>query len=388
MPVDISNTPPLRLNPNQELRFTRPETELYVGQVLKAVVVKSLSESQVLININGENINAQTSQHIEPGELLQVKVIQSDEDPIVLQILKDNSPLTPLAAELARTLPRQASATQLLASLYELSHAINLPTALKQQINQFLASISSVSQLPQQLAQAIANSGLFWEAALLNWRRNKSSGLQTDFKGQCLRLLAALIEEGAMTPSTHTSNEQRESLLLPGAIPQPLPQASAQSFSGQALSTVLASLREQTEQVLARIKTGQLNNLLQPEGQPYSIMLDLPLGTNRGFDLIALSIKEERQGTPFPSSSWSISFALNLPELGDIQARVKINELAIDVQINAEKQETLILLEANQSIFDNLMANLGLTLRLWNLQLGLEKQNIEGSNLRLLDIRI
>ena len=396
MPVDISHTPNIRLNPTQELKLTKPDTELYVGQILKAVIVKSLSENQVLININGENINALTSQHIDPGDILQVRVLKNDEETVVLQVLRESPPLTPMEAALAKTLPKQAPATHLFASLHEFENLTNLPANVKQQINQFLASITSINQLPQQLAQAIANSGLFWEAALLNWRKNgaNNTNIQNDFKGQCLRLLDTLLKEGAKTAESARNHSspllpaQRENLPLPGAIPQPLAQLPNQSLAELPEQTLLNILCEQTEQVLARIKTSQLTNLLKPADQPISLMLDLPLRTETGFVVIPLLIKEYRQDTPPSSSSWSITFAVNLTDLGDIQAKIKLQNMAIDVQINAERQETLALLEANQHAFDMLLTNIGLTLRLWSLHLGLDDQDIDTCNLRLLDIRI
>ena len=394
MPVDISHTPDFRVNPTQELKLTKPDTELYVGQILKAVIIKSLSENQVLININGKNINALTSQHIDPGDILQVKVLKNDEATVVLQVLRESPPLTPMEAALAKTLPKQAPATHLFASLHEFETLTNLPSNVKQQIHQFLASITPINQLPQQLAQAIANSGLFWEAALLNWRKNgaNTTNLQNDFKGQCLRLLDTLLREGAKTAESARNLScplaQRENLPLPGAIPQPLAQLPNQSLAELPKQALLNTLGELTEQVLARIKTSQLTNLLKPADQPINLMLDLPLRTEAGFVVIPLLIKEHRQDTPPSSSSWSITFAVNLTDLGDIQAKIKLQDMSIDVQINAEKQETLALLEVNQHAFDMLLTNMGLSLRLWSLHLGLEDQDIDTCNLRLLDIRI
>lgn len=388
MPVDLSNTPSIRLNPTQELKLTKPDTELYVGQVLKAVVVKQLAENQVLININGENINAQTSQHLEPGDLLQVKVMKTDEGTIILQVLRESPPLTPMEAALAKTLPRQAPATHFFATLAALEN-INLPPVVRQRINELFMSITSITEFPQQLSQGIANSGLFWEAALLNWRRNNSSANpQNDFKGQCLRLLNMLINEGAKAASgAALPANSRESLPLPGAIPQPMHQLLAHSFAEKSMGTILNVLREQTEQVLARIKTTQLTNLLQPADQPFTLMLDLPLRTNSGVDIIPIHIKEHRQEAT-ETSSWSISFAVSLADLGDVQAQLKMQDMAIDIQINAEKQNTIELLNTHQKAFDELLTNLGLTLRLWNVHLGLEERDIDTCNLRLLDIRI
>lgn len=391
MAVDISQTPSVRLNPMQELKLTKPDTELYVGQILKAVIIKALSENQVLININGEHINALSSQHLEPGDILQVKVMKNEDGTVVLQVLRDAPPLTPMEAALAKTLPKQAPATHLFATLNELHNLTSLPVNVRQQINQLLASITSINQLPQQLALAIANSGLFWEAALLNWLKNKTSKtLQNDFKGRCLSLLNTLINEGAVAPNPTNSQTtpQRENLPLPGAIPQPLHQLLSQSLSELSSNAILNVLREQTEQVLARIKTSQLTNLLKSSDQPLNLMLDLPLRTDAGLEVIPLLIKEYRQETPPSSSSWSITFAVNLTVLGDIQAKIKLQNMAIDIQINAEKQETIELLEANQHAFDVLLTSIGLTLRLWCLHLGLEEHDIDTCNLRLLDIRI
>lgn len=389
MSVDISNTPSLRLNPTQELKFTKPATELYIGQILKAVVVKTLSESQVLININGENINAQTSQHLNPGDMLQIKVLNTHEEPIVLQILKNSTPLTFIEAALAKTLPMQAPATQFLSSLVTLTHATNLPLAINQQIKQLLASITSLSQLPQQLAQAIACSGLFLESALLNQRRkNTNIHLQNDFKGQCLRLLAALSNEKVQKTSTLASFIEKESLYLPGAGLIPLHQAPLKSFSGQPIASVLALLREQTEQVLARIKTNQLTHLMQASEEAYSLSLELALSTATGIELISLAIKEEQQNEISFGKSWSINFAIHLAKLGTIQAKLTLRGQAVEVQINTEKQETISLLTKNQPIFDSLMTQLGLNLRLWNLRLGLEEQADNSIELHLLDIRI
>lgn len=105
MPVDIGYTPSIRLNPIQELKITKPDIELYAGQILKTVVVKELNENQVLININGQNINANTAHHFDAGELLQVKVVLANGETI-LQVLHEppfNAYTNGLVTSLAQT---------------------------------------------------------------------------------------------------------------------------------------------------------------------------------------------------------------------------------------------------------------------------------------------
>lgn len=389
MAVDISNTPSIRLNPVQELKLTKPDTELYVGQLLKTVVVKTLSENQVLININGQNINAKTAHHFSPGEVLQVKVMMTEGETI-LQVLRNPPALTPLQTALLHTLPKQAPATHFLASLSVLDNMPNLPPIIKEQIQQLLANITPLSQLPQQLAQSISHSGSFWEAALLQWHRKGAGELNRDFKGQCLRLLALLMSAGSSSKPSINSEApsfQSDTLPLPGAVPQPLQRLPPPSFTEQSLDNILAVLREQTEQVLARIKTSQLMHLLNPADQTYSLMLDLPLRTDTGLEVLPLLIKEHRQQQS-AESSWSISFAVNFTNLGNIQAKLRLKETMIDIQMNAEKSETIDLLTATQQTIDELLQELGLTLGLWTLHLGLEDNDIDTSNFRLLDIKI
>ncbi|WED43270.1 flagellar hook-length control protein FliK [Legionella cardiaca] len=390
MAVEIpNNTPIVRLEPIQELKQTKAVTELYVGQILKTVVVKALSENQVLININGQNLNARTSHHVEPGELLQVKVLQTEGE-AVLQILRTPLQTNPLQTALMQTLPKQAPPAYLLATLSGLGALPNLPATIQQQIQQLLASITPLTQLPQHLAQAISHSGIFWENSLLNWRRdNPKESLNLDFKGQCLRLLTMLNSQLPLSNTLRNpaSYYESDTLSLPANFPQPQRSLLPLSFTDQPLEQVLAILREHTAHTLARIETNQLLHLLSAQEAPYSLMLDLPVNTLAGLEVIPLKLEDNRQKNA-QASGWSISFAIHLTNLGDIQAKVSLQGSAIDIQLYAEKEETVEFLAASQQIFANLLQELNLSLNLWNVNLGLFSEEIDTSNLHLLDIRI
>src|SRR5690606_12178487 len=140
MNTDHLSTQSVRLNPTQELKLAKPAIDLYVGQVLKAVVINSLSENQVTISINGQNINANTAHHFVPGELMQVKVVQIGEETI-LQIIPEKTSPSILQSAIAQNLPRQASATQLFALLSVLQNHQQLPQSLNQSIQQLMTSL-------------------------------------------------------------------------------------------------------------------------------------------------------------------------------------------------------------------------------------------------------
>lgn len=390
MPVDISNnnTPLVRLAPIQELKLTKATTELYVGQILKTVVVKALSENQVLININGQNINARTSHHVNPGELLQVKVLQTEGEAI-LQVLRSQPQLNSLQAALMQTLPKQASPSYLLATLTGLSTISNLPESIRQQVQHLLTTISPLTQLPKQLAQSINYSGIFWENSLLNWRReNSKEFLSLDFKGQCLRLFNLLNTQLPNLPRVSHTHYESDALPLPGANPQPHRTISPLSYSGQTIAHILATLREQTSQTLARVETNQLLHLLTPQDEPYNLMIELPVNTLAGLEVIPIKIEEQRQQNASGVSSWSISFAVHLSHLGDIQAKVKLQDTTIDIEINADKQETVDILSTSQQAFAELLRDLQLNLNGWKVHLGLLPEEVDTSNLHLLDIRV
>lgn len=389
MAVEIVQTPSVRLTPGQELKLNKPDTELYVGQILKTVVVKALSENQVMININGQNINAETSHRFNAGELLQVKVTARSGHEAILQVLRESPQLTAVQKALAQALPRQASATHLLATLAAVENRPELPAIVRHQIHQLLASLTPLAQLPQQLGQAIQHSGLFWEATLLNWRRSNPT-LDKDFKGQCLGMLGLLADAGvkASQPAKMPTLSAAEPLPLPGAIPQPMHRQPPLAFEEQTIASLLAVLREQTEQTLARIQTGQLTHLMQQPEKPYSLMLDLPLQTDSGPEVIPLLISEHRPADPAKASTWSISFAVHLEPLGDIQAKVSLQDKSVDIQIHSSQQETLELLQLHQHTFNELLSELELELRVWGLHPGLQEPEMDTSGVRLLDIRI
>ena len=397
---------------SQEIKLSKLDLALYLGQALKAVVLTPPNDGEVTININGQNINAKTSHHFTPGETLNVKVVNT-EDEIVLQVQQQaqNAPglqKTILQNALLQALPKQAPATNLLENLEQLvqnsqlGQNDKLPAAIMQQIKTLLATIPALSQLPQQLSKAINQSGVFLESALLQWQPGMpSEPLQTDFKAQYLKLLNSLpielknnflLSSQSNTQDTNTSL-QREPLPLPGAIPQPLHKDAVLNLADKTPETIQTVIHEQINQALSRITANQVTHLTQNAQMDdnktgFLIMLDIPVKTpENDIDVIPLMIKQ-RKPTATEPTQWSISFAVSLSELGDMQGTVTLNGTEVNVKINTEKQETIDTLHHYEGDMQSLLKDLGLNLGGFNIKLGLDNNQIQTENLHLLDIRI
>jgi hypothetical protein len=390
MAVEMNKTPNIRLTPGQEIKLAKPATELYVGQVLKAVVVTPLTNDQVLININGQNLNAKSSHQFRPGELLEVKVIANHNE-TVLEVQQKPPSLSILQSALLQVLPKQAPPTNLLQTLSQLANAEQLPHPLSQQIKAILSNITPLSQLPQQLMQAISRSGVFLESSLFEWQRGMSSQkLKADFKGQCRQLLESLPVKPGNTPCPTMESQAKvhhqDPLPLAGAIPQPMKREALPDLLSLTTEGLQHLLREQVGQVLARITANQIHHLSNDQNG-YLMMLDLPIKTAESIDVIPLMIQQHK-AEPMHPSKWSVSFALSLARLGDIQATVSLSAQSVDIKINTEKSLTMDTLNQYQDEMRTVLSESGLNLRHWKLQIGLESNHIDVANLHLLDIRI
>ena len=228
MAIEMNNTSGIKLSSKEEISLNKSTSELYVGQILKAVVMAAPSNNQVMLNINGQNLNARSSHHFTPGELLELKVLDSEDETILEIQTKIPSPSI-LQNALLQNLPRQAPPTYLLQMLNQLKNSSDLPALLTDQIKTILDNIFSLSQLEQQFIQAIKQSGLFLESSLFEWQQNMNpQQLKKDFKGQCVKLLKSLplsteVRNNLCLPSNLESRLlEQDTLPLPGAIPQPL----------------------------------------------------------------------------------------------------------------------------------------------------------------------
>lgn len=198
MLVDIPGIQNLKLPVGQEIKLQQDPNQLKIGQIFKVVVVASVGESRLMLNLDGANINAKTSHQFYPGEELKVKVEKQDGE-TVLKIQNREFSQQILNQALRTVLPRQAPADQLLntiKALNQLPEALknSLPPATQQALSQLTQVIPTRQQLshPDGLKQAIQNSGTFLESKLATPSTQHSPNIQQDFKTQLLKVLSNL----------------------------------------------------------------------------------------------------------------------------------------------------------------------------------------------------
>jgi hypothetical protein len=400
----------------QEVKLAKLDQVLYLGQALKAVVLTPLNNGEVTIDINGQSINAKTSFPFTPGDTLDVKVVDTENE-IVLQV---QQPATQAATAqktlqnaLLQALPKQTPPTSLLdnleqlvdpkqPTLQQLNKLAQLPPEIVQQIRTLLATIPDVTQLPQLISKIVNQSGVFLESTLLQSQPGMpNEQLKGDLKAQFLKLLNSLPIDLKSSFLLNASREEnanpmlnRDPLPLPGAIPQPLHKDAVFNLMDKSPAAIQTVIHEQINQALSRITANQVNHLSQNQFAPddnktgFLIMMDIPVKTPQNdIDVIPLMIKQ-RKATATQPTQWSISFALSLSELGDMQGTVTLNGTNVNVKINTENQEAIDTLNQYEDEMHTLLEQLGLNLGGFNLKLGLENNNIQTENLHLLDIRI
>ena len=122
---------------------------------------------------------------------------------------------------------------------------------------------------------------------------------------------------------------------------QPNPQSTAESLLALLRNTLaLQELQQLTDNALSRIQANQLGSANREAGPAFLLHLDLPVAHDK--DVRNLQLQFERHGgnsdTP---DEWNVTINFNLPELGPIQARVRLRENRLTTRFEAGRAETV-----------------------------------------------
>lgn len=168
------------------------------------------------------------------------------------------------------------------------------------------------------LRQAVLNSGLFLEARLA---RGDTAAVQEDFRVGLLRLLHAVKEQTA-APTTAT----------PRATNLPALMLSA---------AALGELSQQIEGALARVKVQQLHTLGTQSGPDPAWLLELPLRSGTGQEVLRLRI--QREGSNQDASGapgWSVRLHFDSAQHGAVDSVVTLLGGKVGVSFWAEQPQT------------------------------------------------
>lgn len=236
-------------------------------------------------------------------------------------------PLMQQAVEAAQATAaiRQSGMSALLADVAPALAAANLPTAVKAAVGQLIA-FGLRSEGPIDAAAirtAIARSGLFLEARLAQ----TPSAPPADLKAALLVLQQALVAAGAAGGLRNTKSPSPPPT-RGGALAGQSARAAVLS-AGDAPVFQLATLREETEQALARQSLHQLASLPDETGGS-RWMFELPVATPQGAAVAQFAIERDAPEDPGageqPKPTWRARFAFDLPPLGPIHAHLRLRD--------------------------------------------------------------
>ncbi|GAB3375169.1 flagellar hook-length control protein FliK [Spongiibacter taiwanensis] len=435
--------------PSQPAAVNRPAGPAPVIPADRVLIATVLGErANHLYELASGNLRlmAESQTPLRSGEELRLMLSGRDHrQRPTLRIL--NAPASEVNRQLRQLLPNQQPLPQAMATLVSASlQASQQPAA------QFARALLGQLPQPEQLFDAanlrkqVLRSGTFMEANLLNTGNTPSptsapAAQQPDLKAAMLKLLQQLQNESQTTPKGAAppgSGNSKTSAYppvspsgasataaaplppplnlpaTPGAPPidrqQQLAKAYPTPSSGSELpgelfpqgrkalqppSTSEAQLTlrllADIKSALARIESNQLLHLRQPEGQPASLMVELPVLDRDGVDLWQMQFlwnRDQRQGESpgaqeGPETTrerrWQVKLSFDLPGLGPIQVALEWEKETLSSRFNFAHSHTLSLFEQHlHELRDGLVAQ-GVDSPQLALQLGLSSSRGENS---------
>ncbi len=364
-----------------------------IGAVLPARVVSSFGE-RLRLQLGAAVVEAKVPPEGLPTQNFQVRIIALQPEPVLEILARPTN--APLQAALRSQLPLQLGQNALLADLAVLTSADasvlwnTLPSTARSALLELLASIPTTRALStgEGLRRAIEQAGNQLEYRLrVNVQQPSdrlSEWLHTDWKANLLKLLESLpaspsghLPEAAPTPPPLA----RQALTPQPRLPKlPLSQTDAD------LQAFIGTLRQHVHGALARINIAVLEShplALTQTPTAMAWMIELPLQTQGGYDLLALRIhREPSTNVTFQPNAhvWRLAFAMDLPKLGPIEGDVSLVGDNVDVNLWAERNTTQ---QQLQGMLDSLATNLrevGLKPHRLSCHIGLQKRARIGSS--------
>jgi|GEM_PF-1958522 hypothetical protein len=293
-------------------------------------------------------------------------------------------------------LPAQGSQAPLLAALWSMSRdpgaTAALPGSVQAAIKDLFGRLHTATQAtrPEGLRQAVLASGIFHEAALAGLAIGQGGAATAggDLKSALLSLAMQLRAQGRPagqgkpaaqgrpgsgaasadtgsahrlpTPTTPTTALSARALPQTAAHPTWIigsarevapPRAgsppSAQARLTAELSNVgrqalLDGLRTSTNQALARLALHQWSAVENAESGHLRWLLELPLRSGDGVDLVHLLMERERErGVPDQTPVWRVEMALDLPGLGPVHVRITVSGDQVGTRLWVQDENTV-----------------------------------------------
>jgi hypothetical protein len=337
-----------------------------IGQILQATVVAVTAPDRVVLMMAGRRFEAQVQSPAGgtlpgAGERLTLQV-DANGPPVLLR----NIPVSPpgesavgagRAADVQRAAVREAlprarplgTALETLARLSE--HADAAPDAPLPLVR-ILSAVRDVLQTTPDLSrvttsaglrQAVEESGAFLESRLAALA-GTGSRLTLDLKASLLQLAELLSKATVAAEALARPPASAQATAAPGPAPAHPPPSGPAAGVVEAPAPGLppvGPLQGQVEGALARIELNQLRSVPLGDGPHPGWLVEVPVRTPEGFDLLSLHI-ERRQGRGgvVGDDLWQLSLRLDLEPLGPLQATVVWQRGSLSATLRAEREAT------------------------------------------------
>jgi len=387
--------PNLNSYPSNHFQISKDITQLYNGQILKAVVA-SMSNNKVLLELIEPKLlvklEAPANSSLKLGQKISLQVAKLG-PPLSLNVLVDTNTVSKpdaiINAALRLVIPKQSSMSQLLSNLHFLEKPnTNLPKTIPIEIINLSRSV--LKSLPEihdiktavGIKTALNLSGVFLEQHLLNNKPNLSSDTRTSL----LRLAESIrshitsltLPNSKKLPTNNGYSNNSNNLLLKPNSQQPI--AKKQKFnvndlqrtpsnltSVQQTNAALNELLRNLESSLAKIQYNQLQHFIPDDQSKSNWFFDLPIQHKDGSDIFHFKFtKKDSADNDKKDDEWSVTLTFSLEKLGHVSIQIYLKNDKVGATVWAKENETYTLF--NQYIS--------------TLQLQMEKSGIAISSIR------
>lgn len=303
--------------------------DLRAGQTFVARIQQALPENSYRAVVEGREITLSLPGNVRAGDTLELVVVERSPRLVLAQ-----------PADLPGTADQQGdglSRTTQLSPTGQMIGKLLLPAGRQPEavpLNQGAPLLPSpppgagalAASLAPQLAQAAAQSGLFYEAHQALWLSGKHSteALMQEPQARhpattAARLAAATSEPGAVQGRDSGDAEA-------GSFANPHPQAAA--GAKDLLQSIPAELRSLVQQQLDAATTQRM--IWQGEVWPGQVMQWQ----------VSREAPDQSNPSPDETGQWDTTLALTTPKLGRIEARLGISDDAVRIALVAQTAET------------------------------------------------
>jgi hypothetical protein len=350
-------------------------SEWRVGALLQAVAVRDANSGQLWLDIGGQRHSARLASGNGAGpangDVLQVRVLRNS-PVLALETLSSATSVvadeqaTVVADAMRRFVPRQESASLMLANLSWLLQGKNganeLPKAVMQAAAQLWQALPEADALgdPQTLEKAVTRSGAFLEANLAEGSRADPKLLTNDLKALMLTLSRALRDSGARPSAAHSDNAMNAPIPTARGPLTALNAAPATFSMIENPEQQLNELSRQTDGAIARLTTTQITNTA-PDPSLQSMIVELPVRHEDRASMLRLRIEhDESRKRSGGGDSWSVEAAMDLGQVGALHAKVTLSGHRIGVQLRAESAAIVDALSARAGELEAILRESGL----------------------------